>query len=77
MSEPTRSPLSPFCSCLRSKKLQYLSRPALSESDVLDVSGRTWCKLTMDSLGPDGRIVDPEDCRPGRKCFEAWGARTS
>jgi len=72
MAEP--SPMlrvSPFCADLRTKKAYFLSAPALTEEDIMDGSGRAWCRRTMQSVGPDGELVLPEVCRQGRRCFKS------
>ena len=73
MAKETR--ISPFCAHLRTKKYFFLTRPALTEDDILDGSGRSWCQHTMEALGPDGELVDPEDCRSQRRCFESIGPK--
>ncbi len=69
----TRITVSPFCACLKSKKIYFLERPPQSEKDVLDGSARVWCQKTMDAIGADGEIVDPVDCRERRSCFVPYG----
>jgi hypothetical protein len=72
MAEP--SPMlrvSPFCADLRTKKAYFLSAPALTEEDLLDASGRAWCRRTMQAVGPDGELVLPLECRHGRACFKS------
>ena len=76
MAEDTRGlAISPFCRDIRSKKTNFLDAPAQTEDDILDGSGRVWCRRTMQSVGPDGELVDPADCRRGRACFEGFGPR--
>jgi hypothetical protein len=58
-----------YCLHLQSKKTFFLRGPAQAESDILDASQHCWCRKTMQAIGPDGEIVDPEDCGPGRACF--------
>ena len=29
-----------------------------------------WCSETMLAIGPDGEIVSPEHCGPGRPCYD-------
>ena len=29
-----------------------------------------WCALTQRVLGPDGQLVEPQSCKPGRACFK-------
>ena len=71
MPEPML-PISPFCAHLRSKKFYFLEGPALEERDILDGSGDCWCNATLAKLGPDKEIVDPDDCRAERRCFESF-----
>lgn len=66
--------ISPYCSALRSKKLCFAEAPPRTAADIFDGSGRVWCGCTMMSVGPDGGLVEPEDCRAGRACFEPFGA---
>lgn len=65
--------LSPFCSQLASKKLCFRTSPPQTAEDVLDASRHVWCRRTQQALGPDGAVVDVEDCRSGRSCFERIG----
>lgn len=74
---PEPSPLSPYCTHIRSKKLAFAERPPREERDVLDGSGRAWCAHTMDAIGPDAEIVHPEDCQHRRACFVSWGRETA
>ncbi len=32
--------------------------------------GYYWCLRTCTEIGPDDQIVDVDDCRPGRGCYE-------
>jgi hypothetical protein len=73
MSAPRPIATSPFCRKLRSKKWFFLAGPALTEADLLDASCDCWCGQTEQKVGPDGKIVDPEDCRRGRDCYESAG----
>jgi len=66
--------LSPFCAHLCSKKLAFRRRPPQTEEEILDGSGHSWCDLTQEAVGPDGRACDPEVCRESRSCFRAYGA---
>lgn len=34
-------------------------------------SGLFWCSHTQNCLGPDGKTVHEEDCKPGRDCYDA------
>jgi len=31
-----------------------------------------WCNHTMTCLGPDGKVADRDNCRPGRTCHEQF-----
>jgi hypothetical protein len=35
-----------------------------------DASGSYWCVSTQHSLGPDGVVVDAQECILGRTCFK-------
>jgi hypothetical protein len=59
----------PFCGDLRTKKWYFLAAPATTEEELMDASNRAWCVRTMQSLGPDGELVNPETCRRGRGCY--------
>jgi len=63
--------ISPFCVHISSKKSAFAARPALTEAELLDGSQACWCTHTMTALGPDRAVVDPDDCRAGRDCFES------
>lgn len=67
----TEFALSPFCVHLQSKKTFFRQGPPMEELDVLDGSRHCWCRKTMQALGPDGDVVDLEDCRRGRGCFQS------
>jgi len=70
-TENESSTKSPFCARLRTKKYYFLAGPARTEDELLDASNDCWCKTTQQRVGPDGQLVDPEDCQAGRACFEA------
>lgn len=56
------------CRRLRSKGM-FIDAP--HDPTVPNTSdGFFWCSHTLDCLGPDGKVVDRESCRPGRNCFE-------
>lgn len=61
---------SPFCRHLRSKKFYFQTEPPRDEEELLDASKHCWCGTTQGQVGPDNEIVDHEDCRVGRECFE-------
>lgn len=54
-----------ICKSLRSKKLFYQTEEDASE---VTHAGPFWCSRTQKLLGPDGKIVGHEECRPGRGC---------
>lgn len=70
MSETPELPLFPYCRELRSKKLAFARTPPRCEADILDASNHCWCGKTKQALGPDSELVRPEDCRPGRDCYQ-------
>jgi hypothetical protein len=47
------------------------ARPPMADEDVLDAANHCWCETTFQSIGPDGCVAHPEDCRKGRPCFES------
>jgi hypothetical protein len=61
----------PFCGDLRSKKFFLSDQIAASAEDYLDASGHCWCYHTQQVVGPDGNIVMPERCVPGRACYRS------
>lgn len=75
-NEPTELGVSPFCAHVRTKKSYFLDASARTEDDLMDGSGRVWCRLTMQSVGPDGELVLPDDCRSHRDCFESSAPKT-
>lgn len=56
-----------LCRLLRSKTMFY-------QGDVptlpAELHGPFWCARTQRPYGPDGELVEPERCRPGRACCE-------
>lgn len=71
MPEPTnfQSATQERCRCLRSKEMfVHVEEPDwdLASSG----SGIFWCVHTQNCLGPDDHVADPDNCRPGRGCFE-------
>ena len=72
MSESTRFEISPYCAELRTKKWALSRRPPRDDKELMDGSQHCWCSLTMESVGPDAQIVDPDDCRVGRSCFRSY-----
>ncbi len=74
MTEQERTSISPFCVWLRSKRYYSLPAPPRDEAELLDISQAVWCEKTQEAVGPDGKVVDPRDCRHERRCFERYGA---
>jgi hypothetical protein len=56
------------CSRLRWKGMFIDAEPDPSIPKTRD--GFCWCSLTMNCLGPDGRVADEESCCHGRGCHE-------
>jgi hypothetical protein len=61
----------PFCGDLCSKKYFLLNRLATAAEDYLDASEHCWCYHTQQVVGPDGMMVLPERCVPGRACYRS------
>jgi hypothetical protein len=64
-------PATPFCGDLRSKKFFLLDQVPTQESDLLDGSAHCWCYHTQQPIGPDGGLVSPYECSPGRGCYRS------
>ena len=62
-------PKSPFCARIRSKKFYDLEQMPIKTEHLLDQSGWCWCNQTMQTIGPDGELVQPEDCTAARVCY--------
>ncbi len=56
------------CGSLRCKEMFVDDDPLLSLRT--SASGIYWCSHTQNCLGPDGQVADPENCKPGRSCYE-------
>jgi hypothetical protein len=56
------------CKRLRSKGMFIETEPDPTVPDCGD--GFYWCTHTMNCLGPDGKPVLIEECKPKRSCFE-------
>jgi len=56
------------CNCVRWKSQFYESERDLTVPPSNDDS--YWCALTQRVLGPDGQLVEPQSCKPGRACFK-------
>jgi hypothetical protein len=61
----------PFCGDLRSKQFFMLDGVAQKAEDYLDASNHCWCYHTQQTVGPDGGIVMPQRCVPGRSCYRS------
>ncbi|MDE2125492.1 MAG: hypothetical protein KGJ62_02785 [Armatimonadetes bacterium] len=64
-------PESTFCREIRSKKFYFLKSVPVEEHELLDGSNHCWCYRTMQVVGPDGSMVLPKTCRPGRTCYRS------
>ncbi len=62
---------SPFCRELRSKRYYFLREMPTEPHHLVDGSNRCWCRLTMQSLGPDRELVRPQHCTPERACYRS------
>ncbi len=60
-----------FCGDLRSKKFFMLNHLPSQPADFYDPSGHCWCYHTQQPVGPDGELVMPERCGPGRGCYRS------
>ena len=62
-----------LCKYLRTKKMFI---PAQANEAFLEDDGESahsshcWCNCTLTEAGPDDRAVNPQNCKPGRACFE-------
>jgi hypothetical protein len=56
------------CRCLRSKDMFINSEPDPTVPSMS--SGIFWCIHTQNCLGPDGRVAEPDNCKPGRACYD-------
>ena len=62
--------LKPCCLNVR-HKMMYVD-PAQATPGMVDdrSDSRVYlCVLTQEVLGPDGKLVKPSDCSPGRSCY--------
>ena len=62
---------SAFCASLRSKKFFMIDVMPLDAEQYLDGSNHCWCRETQQAIGPDGGMVQPAHCVPGRKCYSS------
>ncbi|MEW5978287.1 MAG: hypothetical protein AB1898_21025 [Acidobacteriota bacterium] len=56
------------CNCVRWKSMFYQAEP--DPSVPRSNEDGFWCALTQRVLGPDGQVVSPQECKPGRACFK-------
>ena len=63
--EQTHAP----CRLIRSKWMFIEAEP----DPTVPRSGASicWCVHTQKCMGPDGKVVTPENCSPERNCYEA------
>lgn len=59
------------CRYLENKSF-FLPPPVDAEQERSEpLATPSWCLLTHDAAGPDGKAVCETDCIPGRRCFQA------
>ncbi len=56
-----------ICRSVRSKKLFYQQDEDASDGRN---AGPFWCSRTQSPVGPDGKLVGFDTCRPGRPCCQ-------
>jgi len=59
----------PQCACLRSKGMYIEVKPDPTVPNTSD--GFFWCSHTQTCLGSDGKVAGPDECQPGRECFQS------
>lgn len=69
MAETFIKPGHERCRFLTSKEMFY--EVAQDASAHQGGSGLFWCSQTQSCLGPDGKSVHCDDCKPGRGCYDA------
>jgi hypothetical protein len=62
----------PRCRYLRTKALHVYGRHT-PDAVATSASSHYHCLRTQFVTGPDARLCTPEDCQPGRSCYEADG----
>jgi hypothetical protein len=55
------------CRSMRSKKLFYELDDEPSDARR---AGPFWCARSQAKIGPDGKLVGLQECRPGRSCCQ-------
>ena len=56
------------CKCLRSKGMYIDSEP---DPTVQPSNNHLfWCMHTQTCIGPDNQLAEPENCKPGRDCYD-------
>jgi hypothetical protein len=55
------------CCCLRAKTMFCEAENGDPDAEQ---QGPYWCAHTQSVVGPDGKTVTFEECRPGRSCCE-------
>jgi hypothetical protein len=61
----------PVCCHMRSKGMYIHGTAELVETGMPGTGdGYCWCLKTMHVFGPDNTVVNREECRPGRQCYE-------
>ncbi|MBI4481374.1 MAG: hypothetical protein HY652_00650 [Acidobacteria bacterium] len=68
MQEPLGNLGYEVCRCLRWKGMFIDAEP---DPTVPPCNDRLfWCMHTQTCLGPDGQVAEPEQCKPGRGCYD-------
>ena len=70
-SLPNTTIQSAFCASLRSKKFFMIDVVPTEAEHYLDGSNHCWCRETQQAIGPDGGMVQPDQCVPGRQCYSS------
>jgi hypothetical protein len=63
-------PARPVCRHLRTKALHIDGRDA-PDAFITSRSSHYHCLRTQFVTGPDGGLCLPEECQPGRSCFQS------
>lgn len=58
-----------MCRSIRTKTMFYQNGENAAAA-APEHYGPFWCSRTQALYGPDGKIAEPEKCRPGRGCCE-------
>ena len=67
MLEPVKNMDPETCRCLRWKGMLIDAEP--DPTVPLSNDRNFWCVHTQTCIGPDGKLAQPESCKPGRGCY--------